>query len=226
VARTFTVEQGRLRYFGTSDLNAELDITARYLVRTEQGSGEDLPVIARLTGTLLLPRLSLSSAPGHLPLSERDLISLLLTGRTSGVIPESQRVAFGAVTNALLGAISSELERALVGQNRGVDVIEIRPGFAGNGLTSGVMPTQLAIGRQLGTRWFVTATATACIGGATQSSLGLQNLGATLEYHLNRDFKLQAVAEPIQGCATRSVSSLTVSNRYQFGADLRWDRSY
>ncbi|MEO8449950.1 MAG: translocation/assembly module TamB domain-containing protein [Gemmatimonadota bacterium] len=221
VTRSFTVEQGRLRYFGTSDLNAELDISARYLVRTEAGSGEDLPIIARLTGTLLVPKLTLSSAPGHVPLSQRDLVSLLLTGRTSSVLPE-----IGAATNILLGAFSSELERALIGQNRGVDLIEIRPGFAGSGFTTGVMPTQLAIGRQLGQRWFVTATATACIGGAAQSSLGLQNLGATLEYRLNRDFKLQVVAEPIQGCATRAVSALTVSNRYQFGADLRWDRSY
>ena len=53
--RTFAVERGTVRYFG--DLNAELDVEARHVVRDVQGG--DVPVIAHISGTLEVPKLTL-----------------------------------------------------------------------------------------------------------------------------------------------------------------------
>ena len=64
INRTFKVERGTVRYFG--DLNAELDVEARHVVQTPQGPGR-LPVIAHISGTLEVPKLTLRTPPDRPP---------------------------------------------------------------------------------------------------------------------------------------------------------------
>src|SRR6185369_12363158 len=49
--RDVTVEEGTVRYFGTPDLNAELNITAEYTAE-DVDTRQEIPVIAKITGTL------------------------------------------------------------------------------------------------------------------------------------------------------------------------------
>jgi len=233
VFRTFVVERGTVRYFNTSDLNADLDLSARYVVRTVTGGGQndDYPVIARITGTLLVPKLNLASEPGRAPMSERDLLSLLVTGSNANTL-NSLLARSGELFNPQLiasiasSAFLSEIERALISSpNAAFDLIEIRPGVAqGNTLfSSGGGVTQLSLGRQLGRRLFATLN----LGGCLQRlEFARQYFGATLEYRLHPSLRLQIAAEPVQSCLVLSNTVLTRSNRYQFGADIKWDKDY
>jgi translocation and assembly module TamB len=228
INRTFTVERGTVHYFG--DLNAELDVSARHVVKTPQGSGSDVPVIAHITGTLQVPKLSLATPPDRPGLTEPQLISLLMLGTTNPAAAgqlgtaSQTRSAFGAV--ALTG-LSSELQRALISDlGAPLDIVEIRPGLATSGFVGGTASTtQLAVGRAITSKLFVTANAGFCFS-AGQSAFNARNLGASLEYRFRRELRFLLSAEPLQTCFATGADAFTSAKRYQFGAELRWDRDY
>ncbi|MBM4186992.1 MAG: hypothetical protein FJ206_06735 [Gemmatimonadetes bacterium] len=227
VFRTFAVEQGTVRYFNTADLNASLDLRARYLVRT---AGDDYPVIARISGTLLVPKLTLASEPGRPALPEKDLVALLVTGSPSnaflsgGVLNDFDLTSAASLASTVL---STELQRSLISDiGLPLDLVEIRPGFlqgSGSFATGGTVTT-LALGRQLSRNLFATVNLGTCL--RTGDYLNARYFGATIEYRLHSSLKLQAAAEPVQTCLTQAASTLVAASRYQFGADLRWDREY
>lgn len=228
VNRTFTVEQGTVQYFG--DLNARMDVRARHVVRTPGRGIEDTPVIAHITGTLEVPKLSLTTPPDRPPMSEPELISLLMFG-TPNPASVSQFGTGGGGQQSLalaalaLNAFSSELQRAITG--KGLDIVEIRPGLATSGLIGGgtSAPTYFAAGKALGDKLFVTANLGFCLMPG-QGIVDPRNVGASLEYRFNRALRAQLAAEPIQSCLLRGVDIFGSTKRYQFGADLRWDRDY
>ena len=227
VFRTFIVERGTVRYFNTADLNASLDLSAKYLVRT---AGDDFPVIARITGTLLVPKLTLSSEPGRPALPEKDLVALLVSGSTSnallngGVFTDIDLASAASLASTVL---SSELQRSLISDvGLPLDLVEIRPGFlqsSGPFATGGTVTT-LAVGRQLSRQLFATLNLGSCL--RTGDYLNARYFGATIEYRLHRSLKLQVAAEPVQTCLAQAGSTLIGAGRYQFGADLKWDREY
>ena len=146
VSRDFTVARGQVAY--TGDLNAELDIEARHLVRSVRG--DTIPIIAQITGTLYQPKLSLDQQRAAADL--RDRPGLLHDHRLSG--DEATLVGQGGALQTGLAyfssALSSELERALI-QDLGVpiDLIEIRPGVSASP-AGGATLNQLAAGWQIG----------------------------------------------------------------------------
>ncbi|MGH7702548.1 MAG: translocation/assembly module TamB domain-containing protein, partial [Gemmatimonadales bacterium] len=227
VTRDFVVERGTVRYFGTPDLNAELDIQARHTVHTVQGN-EDIPVIAKIGGTLLDPRLSLESTQRP-PLSETELVSYLMFGKpsfslSSGTSPQGpdQLAAVQTAVSYLSSALSSELQRTLISDlGIPIDYIEIRPGEVGAGgpTTPGgaSQVAQLAAGWQIGRKWFVTLNADVCTN--------LTRLYPNVEFRISGEFRLKSSVEPTQSCsALRQGESLSLYNRYQIGFDLLWDR--
>jgi hypothetical protein len=223
VTRAFTVTRGAVHYLNTPDLDANLDIEARHVVQSggTEAAARDTEIIARIGGTLRAPRLTLEST-FRPPLSQSDIVSLLVLGQTintqvanAGVHTLNQRAM-----DLLFGALSSELERAFVGES-GVapDQIQIRPGSGYGGVTDGASLTRLSAGWQLGTRWWVSLTAGFC---PNFQQFDHRNFGVSLDYRLNREWSVQASAEPIQAC----LASATTDKRYQFGGDLRWGREY
>ncbi|MHB1329314.1 MAG: translocation/assembly module TamB domain-containing protein, partial [Gemmatimonadales bacterium] len=235
VARTFTVEQGTVRYFNTPDMNASLDLTARYVVRTVSNTGtDDYPIIARITGTLVAPNLQLTSEPGRQQYPERELVSLLVFGTVSSGVRntfgnEQQAVAAQVVASLASKALSSELERSLISsKDSPFDLVEISPGFAqgNNAFATGGSVTRLSLGRQLTRRVFATLSLGGCLVEGLQVELNRRYLGATLEYRLHPTLKVQIAAEPVQSCLSQVASSLIRPSRYQFGADIKWDREY
>jgi autotransporter translocation and assembly factor TamB len=218
VTRDFTVERGSVRYFG--DLNASLDIEARHAVRAVRG--EEVPVIAKITGTLYAPKVSLESTFNP-PISETDLVSYLVTGYPAN---EAARLGQGNALETGLAyfssALSSELERALI-QDLGVplDLIEIRPGVASG--SSNTTLTQLAAGWQLGSKTFITFNAGFCPENLSQFTYS--NLGASLEFRFSREWSLLTSVEPtFQSC--RHDFGIITSNPYQIGSDIRWEREF
>ncbi|HEX7335699.1 MAG TPA: translocation/assembly module TamB domain-containing protein, partial [Gemmatimonadales bacterium] len=218
VTRDFTVERGSVRYFG--NLDAGLDIRARHVVRAVRG--EEIPVIAVITGTLYAPKVTLESTFNP-PISQTDLVSYLVTG-----YPANEAARLGQVNALETGlsyfssALSSELERALI-QDIGIplDLIEIRPGVTRTGGTSTL--TQVAAGWQLGQKTFLTFNAGFCPENLSQFSYS--NLGASLEFRFSREWRLQASVEPsLQTCRREFGISQTIP--YQIGSDIRWEREF
>jgi translocation and assembly module TamB len=218
VTRDFTVERGSVRYFG--DLNAGLDIQAQHTVRAVRG--EEVPVIAKITGTLYAPKVSLESTFNP-PLSETDLVSYLVTG-----YPANEAARLGQANALETGlayfssALSSELERALI-QDLGIplDLIEIRPGVSRGNRSPSL--SQLAAGWQLGRKTFLTLNAGFCPENLSQFSAS--NLGASLEFRLSREWSLLTSIEPtLQSC--QRDFGIVISNPYQIGSDIRWEREF
>jgi translocation and assembly module TamB len=219
VTRDFTVERGTVRYFG--DLNAALDIRATHVVRAVRG--EEIPVIAVITGTLYAPKISLESTFNP-PISETDLVSYLVTG-----YPANEATQLGHASALETGlsyfssALSSELERALI-QDIGIplDLIEIRPGVSSRGGLSTL--TQLAAGWQLGSKTFLTFNAGFCPENLSQFTYS--NLGASLEFRFSREWRLQASVEPTLQTCRQDFGITTATNPYQIGSDIRWEREF
>ncbi len=223
VTRNFEVERGVVRYFGTPNLDAALDVEARHVIKASEGNTQDLAVIARITGTLLTPKLSLESTIRP-PLSQSDIVSLLILGRplNSQVATTQQSQNYQTAIAVLAGALTSELERSLVQSDRvGVDMIEIRPGLAYSGVAAGTSLTRLSAGWQLGAQWWVTLNAGFCPGF---QQFDYRNFGAGLEYRIGPSLIFSASAEPVQICLTNA--SAVQSLRYQLGTDIRWIREY
>ncbi len=225
VARDFQVDRGTVRYFGSQDLNAELDLQATHVVSAQ---GEDIPIIARITGTLLLPKLSLESSIRPAP-TESELVSYLMFGRPSpelpgiGITNASQQQAALETGLAYLGsALSSEIQRTVVSDlGIPIDFFEIRTG--GGNLFSGVGTNQVTAGWQLGRKTFLTVNAGFC---QNFSNLGVKSFGTGIEYRLNRLLRLQTSYEPVINCRPSGSSQFNQGLKYQFGIDALWEKEY
>ena len=220
-SKDFQVSRGEVRFYGTPDLNPQLDIVAEHTVRSVRGS--DLVVRARIGGTLLEPLLTLESDQRP-PLSETEIVSYLLFGRPSfellgsgaGVRSE-QAVLQGAVAG-LAGIAAGQLEQTLVGDlGLPIDYIAIRPGTSGDVLGT----TRVEAGRQIGERTFLSLNAPLC---EVRRGISSQLFGATLAYRLSGFWRLEASVEPLlQECrALGGVPQPTTP--YQIGVDLFWQR--
>ncbi len=220
VSRDFTVTRGSVRYLGTPDLNAELDIAAEYDVHTV--TNQEVPVIARITGTILAPKLALESTQRP-PIPEADLVSYLITGAP---VAEANVLGQGrAVESALAylsSALSSEFERAVVSDlGLPIDLLEIRPGVLQG--PTGSSLTQVTAGWQLGNKTFLTLNAGFC----TQQNFGYQNVGASLERRFSRAWRAQISIEPTyQSCLATNIITFNSTSAYQVGADVFWEREF
>src|SRR5262249_21172845 len=102
--REFAVTRGDLRFLGTPDLNALVDIEAQYLLRRRVG--DDVRILVHIGGTLYFPTIALSS-DARPPIPEAEIISYLLFGgpvnTTSAGAKQAQQAAVQSVTSALYG---------------------------------------------------------------------------------------------------------------------------
>jgi autotransporter translocation and assembly factor TamB len=226
--RDFEVVRGDVRYFGTPDLNAELDIQAKHVVRTTKGT--ELPVVARVTGTLFDPKLKLESTQRP-PLSELDIVSYLITGAPASEAMAQGQAQAALVTNGaawLLSAGASALENTLVSDlGLPIDMLQIRPvvsgGTQGQNLTTAFA---LAAGWQLGRKVFLTFNAGFC--PSSLSSFDYRNFGAGIEWRVSPEWRVRGVVEPLlRLCGVTAVGqNLSTSLRYQVGADVLWQREF
>lgn len=222
VSRDFTVQRGTVRYFGTPDLNAELDIAAQHVVRTIR-TGEEIPVVAHITGTLQVPKVELEGRPGR-QLSETDLVSYLVTGAPAAEAAAAGQ--FSVVQNAvsyLASAATGELERFFISDiGIPIDYLEIRPSVA----VGNVGPSTLgrvAVGWRIGSRAFMTVSAGFC----DPAQIGAQNLGASVQYRFARAWRVQTSLEPtLTFCSATGTSAYLTTTPYQIGADVIWEREF
>ena len=221
-SREFQVQRGTVTYFGTPDLNAELDITAEHDAQTVRG--DEIPVIAHITGTLQVPRVELTSTVRP-PLPESELVSYLVFGQpSSNVLALGQGRELGLALSYVSSAAVSELERALI-SDLGVplDFIEIQPGAITPGVLGASAQTRLAVGKRIGSRTFVTLSAGFC----PNAEVNAGNFGSSIEYRFSRAWRAQLSFEPAQNyCSTNPLGNTITTSRYQLGADVFWEREF
>jgi hypothetical protein len=228
VRRDFQVQKGKVRFLGTPDLNADLDIEAEHTVRPLDGT-QDIDVIAKITGTLQEPKLELTSTVLP-PISETNLVSYLMFGRpasnlsSTGGASGDQSQALNLGLAYLSSAVTSELQRTLITDLRvPVDYIELRPGTAGGAYGSSTA-TQLAAGWQIGRKSFLTFSAGICTTGGQTS---YKNIGASFEYRFGKGWRFLASFEPSTSCTQdQQTSPLTTNDRYQAGLDFLWEQEF
>ncbi|MGH7567430.1 MAG: translocation/assembly module TamB domain-containing protein [Gemmatimonadales bacterium] len=224
VTREFVVTQGTVRYFGTPDLDAALNIEARHVVHPVPGPGgraaEDIAIIARIRGTLLVPQLTLE-AEGR-ELSQSEIISYLLFGQPSIELAGDQGALSNRsllLQNALANIAAGELERSIV-SDLGVplDYFEIKPGDP----TAGFSGTRVAAGWQIGRKTFLVLNAGFC--GEQSINVG-KALGASLQYRMSSEWRTEASFAPVLACR-EGVPGNSLAETRQIGLDLFWERRY
>jgi translocation and assembly module TamB len=216
IEREFTVTRGEVRYFGTPDLNAGLDIDARHQLRSLRG--EPVTVLVHIGGTIEAPTLELSSDVRP-PLSDTEVISYLLVGAPS-VQAGSEGIAGRAVTQ-LAEQIAARLSGQLLSNtlisdlSLPLDYIEVRPELGPGG------GAEIAVGRQVSERVFIALSPRIC---PQQEVLNYRNLGASLEFRMTNDLRISFSADPVSSC--RLLGGPGSELQYQLGLDVLWETSY
>ncbi len=157
--RTFDVRSGTVEFVGTPGINPNLDIEA--VARVRRRDGEPLDITANLTGTLVDPRVSLSTTESGV--AQSDLISYLVFGRASSEVTTALSSGgsgssgggllsgFGGQIGQLgLGSLANSL--GALAQGTGYfDYLSISQAAESNlaqgGLANSVANTQVEVGR-------------------------------------------------------------------------------
>ncbi len=116
--RRFTVHRGTLSFQGT--LDPEINVRAESVIR--QVGDEDVAVTVSATGPLSKPSLSLSSDPSY---SEREIASLIATGRRGLALDSSAWVAGEQLASLLAGRLTRNLARGIM--DLGLDEVDLQP---------------------------------------------------------------------------------------------------
>ncbi len=112
--RQFQVRDGSVGFVGTPGLDPVLDIQALNRLRTP--GGDNINITALVEGTLMTPRVSLTS-DHEPPLAESDLVSYLIFGRPSALLAVGERNILESATGAgftfLTGTFANQLASAV-----------------------------------------------------------------------------------------------------------------
>jgi translocation and assembly module TamB len=229
VQRTFQVDSGTVTFYNDPQQAGTLNIWATYTVRQANQLAQDVRIIAHIGGTLLDPRLDLSSDE-RIALSYTEILSYLVFGQPSLLSSSdiASNNALRPVAQALLPSAGALIERAINSQIGFFDVVQVQTGSTQNetsfdaGAQSFLAGSRIGVGKQLGERAFVTANAGLCALSNTQTSSSFtSSVGVTLEYRLGQHFSLQASSEPstISLLCRPGITTIGVRPR-QYGFDL------
>jgi translocation and assembly module TamB len=226
--RTFQVQSGLLRFDGTEGFNPALDIRAVYTSRSinsTYGGRNDVRIGVRITGTLANPSLDLYAADSLIGLSQSDLLSYVLFDQPSFSVGSSSVTSAMAL---LLGTFTSFASSYAARYASGlVDLVQLQT--SSDALQPGdifsIGGAQLAIGKQVSDRMFLSLTSGLCqfTSRSTASPSLLSTIGVKVEYQFGRSARsgVAAAYEPsfdnlVCGVGERGFST---SNK-QFGFDF------
>lgn len=185
--RQFQVEEGTVTFPGTPGVNPDLNIQAMNRVRTTDGN---LEIVATVDGSLLEPRVTLSSNAAF-PIAESDLVSYLIFGQPSYALASGQRAAArdaagllgGAASSIAVGLFSSELGSFLAPE-LGLDylaITQVQNNDLGIQELGGTLAaTQVAVGRYLTDDIFTAVHLRPYLGGTGQNHLAALRVEARL----------------------------------------------
>ena len=225
VTREFVVSQGTVRYFGTPDQDAALDIEAKHVVHpvptATQRNPEDITAVAHIGGTLLVPKVTLEAEKRDL--SQTEIISYLLFGKSNVELAGDQGGIADqrALVQSALSVLSGEIEQTIVSGGVPVDYVEIRPAAGGQG--DPLLGWQFAVGRQLGPKTFLVVNAGFCEG--RQVAVG-NTLGVSMQFRISPEWRTEASFEPVLTCGDPGTEGIGGTVPRQVGLDLFWEKRY
>ena len=226
--RTFQVQSGLLRFDGSEGFNPAMDIRAIYTSRSinsTYGGRNDVRVGVRITGTLANPTLDLYAADSLLGLSQSDLLSYVLFDQPSFSVGSTPTSAMALLLGTVTSFASSYAARYAGGL---VDLVQLQTSAdaAQPGDIFSIGGAQLAIGKQVSDRMFISLTSGLCQflpSRTSASSSLLSSIGVKVEYQFGRSGRsgVAAAYEPsfdtiVCGLGERGFST---SNK-QFGLDF------
>ena len=203
LGRNFQVASGAIEFVGTPGINPILNILATTRIRQAEGN---LMVNATVTGTLVEPRVTLSSDDGAI--AQSDLVSYLVFGVPSYQLASTQYSQLQGAAGSILGStveaglsifrgtLASQLS-SLVAREAGLDYFAITtPGqILGGGLSASLYATTLEVGKYLDDNIFLTLLirplANRGAGATSVSRFG----GARVDWELSETWTLQAFFE-------------------------------
>jgi translocation and assembly module TamB len=220
VNRSFSVDSGRVRFFGSSAISPTLDISATNTVRVSGGGA--IPVRVHIGGTYDVPVLTLSSTdPLYASAPESEIISLLIFGAPTFALDGQSQSTVRAVTGVLLPSVGGAVEGALQRFLPGLNTIQVLTagGQSQQGLSALSLLDNLSIsaGKQLGPRTFLRVNTGVCRGGTTSTRASLW-AGVAAEYRFARNLSGEIGVDP--GASPCSQLGTNGFPRLQFGFDL------
>lgn len=226
--RTFQVQSGLLRFNGDPGFNPALDIRAVYTSRSinaTYGGRNDVRIGVRIRGTLANPSLDLYAADSLLGLSQSDLLSYVLFDQPSFNVGSGTSSAMALLLNTFTSFASSYAARYASGL---VDFVQLQTSSeaAQLGDIFSVGGAQLAIGKQVSDRMFVSLTSGLCQFLPQSTAAGpslFSSIGVKLEYQFGRSLQsgVAAAYEPsfdklVCGLGERGFST----SKKQVGLDV------
>lgn len=203
LGRRFDVQGGTVGFIGTPGVNPTLDIQA--VSRIRRVDGDPLDVTATVEGTLIQPRVALSSDDQGI--AESDLVSYLIFGRPSYELATGQEAWLGGAAGSLVGAatgagvtfVSGTLAARLgaaLSQQIGLDYLSITQagdfGVMSGSLSGSLAGTQVEVGQYVGDRVFFMVILRP--PGGQNNAQGILG-GARVELALTDDYNVQAFWE-------------------------------
>jgi translocation and assembly module TamB len=161
----FTLEQGRVTFTGTPEINPVLDV-----IVTRGVSGYAVSI--HVSGRAQSPQLRLSSTPD---LPQADIVTLLVVGKTTDRLTDAERSELSGRAQQIVGNVAAgELEQ-LLAKPLGLDTLDIQTGEKlGNG--------KVSVGRYITQDIFLSY----------ERQLGEENSNKVgVEYSINRHLKVR-----------------------------------
>src|SRR5262245_11934713 len=166
----FTLERGRVTFTGSPEINPVLDVVVTRSV-------SDYVVSINVSGRAKSPQLTLSSTPD---LPQADIVTLLVVGKTSDRLTESERSRLSSRAQQIVGNVAAgELEQ-LLAKPLGLDTLDIQ---TGDRLGSG----KVSVGRYITQDIFLSYEHQS---GAERSGVERGNR-VGVEYSINRHLKVK-----------------------------------
>jgi translocation and assembly module TamB len=220
VNRSFSVDSGRVRFFGQAEIPPTLDINATNVVRVAGGS--EVPVRVHIGGSYAKPVLTLSSTdPLYASAPESEIISLLVFGAPTFALDGQSQSTVRAVTGVLLPTVGGFAEKQLQRLLPGFNTFQIKTGSgqAESQLSTSSFLDNLSIsaGKQVGDRTFLRFNTGVCRGSGEANGRGLW-YGIAAEYRLGAHFSAEVGMDPGSAPCTRLGGNDLP--RRQFGFDL------
>jgi translocation and assembly module TamB len=220
VNRSFSVDSGRVRFYGQAEIAPTLDISATNVVRVAGGS--EVPVRVHIGGTYVKPVLTLSSTDLlYASAPESEIISLLVFGAPTFALDGQSQSTVKAVTGVLLPTVGGFAEGALQRLLPGFNTFQIK---TGSGQTQSQLSTSsfldnlsISAGKQVGDRTFLRFNTGVCRGSGEASARGLW-YGIAAEYRLGANLSVEVGMDPGSAPCTRLGGDMLP--RRQFGFDL------
>ncbi len=188
--RTLRMADGTFQFVGTPGFNPGIALTAESSMHTREG--EPLVITADISGTLLSPRLTLSSDAEAI--SDADLLAYILFGRpASALIGEGGAASVGAGRNLLLGQVINQFGY-LLALELDVDHLSVSQAEQSQANAAfGASSLQVEVGWYVGENVFLTGVYQRAF--CADPTLPVGSGGVRVEVGMPRDMKLEGFLE-------------------------------